>query len=486
MKPTYKFLSTLNVFAAALLSHYANLRALHAQNSKYKLRSPRNALSLKIPSIFLKLSEVLPSRNKSPRTGKQWANDIIKLSFLGLDTSPSRLSLPTPLTQTPTAGLSKQNIPDERAVMVTEARIVIPDRESLSVLQENFDQDIAYDKRTGSFAIRLRSVVGEPIIRSLVENFNRIEHFVDFINVLDKHKESIHSETTSLGKLVFTYGPEGMGGRRLYQATVNFGMVNSSMTIDFEQGNQHLRIQDSLTRVLNDKQGLDGVASLLPITLPALRALDTIEEKWLNIPEKGEVIIFVRTAEWYIVRYNMALPPSADGCGPMSRRIMFEIKLQHRKLEPWWYIRRTDSHDRDQIDLALNTIWNSTGEGWRGMRVSAVAEPRGAGELLGKVDEVLRTVDLHNSSQQQQPVLAPPKVAPVAPVAPVASVAPVAPVAPMAPMQKTASTGPMRPQLNMNMQNPQRQQPPSNTSQNNSQGRNVKGASTKREIVEID
>jgi mediator of RNA polymerase II transcription subunit 14 len=431
----------------------------------------------------LKLSEVLPSKNRSPRTGKQWANDIIKLTFLGLDTIPAPSTsskpaseLPTPVVQTPALVQSKPGIADERAVMVTEARIVIPDRESLSVLQENFDQDIAFDKKTGSFAIRLRSAVGEPIIRALVENFNRIEHFVDFINVLDKHKDSLHSETTSLGKLVFTYGPQGTGNTRPYQATVNFGAVNSSMTIDFDGGNPHLRIQDYLTRVLNDKQGLDGVASLLPLTLPALRALDSIEAQWLKLPDKGEALIFVRAVEWYIVRYNMILSPAADGSsGPTTRKIMFEIKLQHRKAEPWWYIRRTDTRDKDEIDMALKPIWDSTGNGWRGMRVSAVAEPRGAEELLGKVDQVLRTVVLSNPPQQQQQ--AQPASAPPLPV----------PVAPVAQMQRTASKGPNRLQIhNQNQQ--QRQQPTPNQSQNNSQnqsqGRN--GPPMKREIVEID
>lgn len=495
--PTYTFLSTLNVFAAALLSHYANLKALHAQNSKHKLRNAKQGMSVKVPSILLKLSEVLPSKNRSPRTGKEWANDVIRLTFLGLEIVPSKAAqtpnhgptsnLPTPVVQTPAPGQSRPPLPDEKAVMVTEARIIIPERQSLSILQENFDQDIAFDKKTGSFAIRLRSTVGEPVIKALVENFNRIEQFVDFINVLNKHKDTLHSETTSLRKLMFTYGLPGDGtgnnaiSSRSYRATINFGVVSSSMTIDFDEGNPHLRIQDYLRRVLNDKQGLDGVATLLPLTLPALQALDSIEEQWLKVPEKGEALIFVRAVEWYIVRYNMVLPPPTDSSlGQLTRKVTFEIKLQHRKAEPWWYIRRTDTQDKDEIDAALKPIWNSMGDGWRGMRVSAVAEPKGAKELLRKVDEALRTVVLWNPSQQQAQVQAQPASA----AAPVPAPGISAPVAPVAQMQRTVSKGPNRPPIHN--QNQQRQQPTPSQSQSQSQSQGRNNPSMKREIVEID
>lgn len=476
--PTYGFLSTLNVFAAALLSHYANLKTLYVHQAYHKLRNSKHGLPIKIPSIYLKLSQLLPSKNKSPRTGKPWAHDIIKLTFQGLEvTSKTTAALNqvqasnslTPATQAIVPGQSRHGTVEEKVVMVTEARIIIPDRASLSVLQENFDQDIAFDKNSGSFAVRLRSTVGEPVIKALVESFNRIEQFVDFINVLDKHKDLLHSEATSLGRLMFNYGSpvtpseDGADSSRPYRATVNFGAVQNSITLDFGKGNPHLRIQDYLARVLNDKQGLDGVATLLPLTLPALRALDTIEAEWLQVPDKGQALVFVRAVEWYIVRYDLAMPPAVDGnSAPSTRRIIFEIKMQHRKAEPWWHIRRTDPHVKDEIDGALKSIWDSKGDGWRGMRLSAVAQPRGAQDLLRRIDEVLRTIVLSSSPEQGQGQLV--------------SVAPVAPVAQMQASSKNLHRPP-----NQNPTQQQRQQPTPNQSQ--SQGRSMP---MKREFVEID
>ena len=147
---------------------------------------------------------------------------------------------------------------------------------------------------------------------------------------------------------------------------------------------------------MNEGDGLDGVATLLPLTLPALRALDAIEEAWASLSAKGEVYIFVRAVEWYIIRYDSCpSPPGPDAKSsqPKTRtKIMFEVKMMQRRGEPWWYVRRTDVHETegDVMDLALKPLWNSNGEGWQGMRVNAVARVDGVEELLGKLDDVMR------------------------------------------------------------------------------------------------
>jgi mediator of RNA polymerase II transcription subunit 14 len=112
----------------------------------------------------------------------------------------------------------------------------------------------------------------------------------------------------------------------------------------------------------------------------------------------------------------------------------------------------------------LKPIWISEGgQGWKGMRVNAVAELTGVEELLGKVDEVLRD---HVSGAQTGGLQAAPQPQRTAPVAPMAN---------MGPNQAKGQ----RP----NMQNPPRQQPTPQQSQS-SQGR---GNATKRPVkVEID
>jgi mediator of RNA polymerase II transcription subunit 14 len=516
--PTYAFFSRLNIYAAALISHFVNLRMLHSRHARHSLQSINPSSPVKLPSILMRLSELLPSKNKSARTQKPWAKDSVKLTFQGLEPGspeefvptvhpieapqsslvkakakavrPANMPLPgTPtvaspaaappsVTQLPPVDTPKQFGPGEGVVVITEARMTVPVPKALTILKERVDRDIAFDAKSGTFAFRLRSKVGETVIPAFIERAIRVERLVDFVEVLHKHEKTLKCEYISLGRIVFTYGNTSSvdtmdvdGTLKGYKATVDFGATNSLMTLIFEQGNPHLRIADNLAKVLNEKQGLDGVATLLPLTLPALRALDTLEGAWTPLAGKGEPYVFVRAVEWYIIRYNI---PSSDQARP--RKIMFEIRLQQRRGEAWWYVRRIDTRDRegDDVDATLKPVWNSKGPGWQGMRVSAVAQPSGVEELLAKLDEVMQNFASGNIIPEPIPASAPAQVKPPQ-------------RAPEAPMMQ-----------------PQRQQPTPNQSQSQTQGRSTpqsQGRNTpnqsqgqsqgrvntiKREIVEID
>jgi mediator of RNA polymerase II transcription subunit 14 len=478
--PTYNFLSTLGIFAAALVSHYANLKALHGLHAVFIMKSGRASSSISLPSIFLKLSHLLPSKNKLKRTGKPWAKDIAKLTFQGLelsapDSPPAAQSLAAS-TPAPEGTEVPRQARDDYLITVTEARIVVPEPETLSLLKENVDQDIAFHPPSGTFACRLKSKVGDSVIPSLIERAIRIERLVEFVEVLHKHGKTLQCESISLGKIVLLYGPpsqdpgegeEDSGVAPLrYRAVVDFGAVTGTMTITFEKGNPHLLIADRLAKVLNGAEGLAGVAQLLPFTLPALRALDSIEEAWSSLSDKGEVFVYVRAVEWYRFSYHL-VPPAQAASTPAPRKVTFDLKLQQKKGEPWWYIRRVDQRDKegDDIDALLKTVWNSSGEGYRGMRVNAVAQPDGAEELLHKLDGVIRAfLSGARPNQTEGQVLATSQGGKH-----------VAPIAPMAQSQPKQSN---RPPVNTAKQ---RQQ----SAQNQTQGQG-KGGSSKMEVVEID
>jgi mediator of RNA polymerase II transcription subunit 14 len=420
--PTYEFLSTLNIFAAALISHYCNLRALHGKRAVHMLRKGRPSKAVTLPSIYVRLSELLVSKGKSARTGNPWAKDVIRLTFQGLELLPQKsadANAPIPENQDQAPGdlVSRRPPPRETAVMISEARMIVSQSNEPSVLvniNEKVDKDIAFDPKSGSFAFRLRSQVGGSVIPDLVERLVRVERLVEFVQVLQKHEKTLKCETVSLRKIVFTYGnvsaSRGFDGMdldttsHLYKATVDFSAMENNMTLILERENPHLRIADYLAKVLNGPEGLDGVATFLPLTLPVLRGLDAIESAWTPAPDtdKGELFINVRAMDWYMIRYNVKQPsPTADS-PPTLRKIMFEVKLRHRRGDPWWYIRRSDtitrnSKETDDIDDALKAVWDSEGSGWRGMRVSGVAQVSGVEELLGKLDEVMRNLPVPSS-----------------------------------------------------------------------------------------
>jgi mediator of RNA polymerase II transcription subunit 14 len=482
--PTYNFLSTLGIFAAALVSHYANLKALHSQHALYVLKSGKASSSILLPSVYLKLSELLPSGNKLKRTGKPWARDIVKLTFQGLESLP-RATLPHSPDQqllpssTPAADVEvPKETREDYLITVTESRIVVPMPAKLSILKEKIDQDIAFHAESGTFACRMRSKVGESVIPALVERAIRIERLVEFVEVLHKHGKALRCDSISLGKIILSYGsPPGIAEVEdangvvplQYKAVVDFGAVASTMTISFEKGNPHLLIADRLAKVLNGNESLEGVAQLLPLTLPALRALDAIEEAWTWLSDKGDVLVFIRAVEWYRFSYTLFSTATQATSTPSPRKITFDLKLQQKKGEPWWYVRRVDHRDKegDDIDALLKPVWNSSGEGYRGMRVNAVAQPKGVEELLHKLDDVLRTFASGVKPMQTEGKGLAPNQAPKL----------VAPVAPMAQAQVKMSNRP-----SVNTTKP-RQQPTPNQTQSQSQGMNH---SSQMEVVEID
>jgi len=487
--PAYSFLANLHVFAAALLSGFVNSKWLHSNRIPYKLRHNSTIpSSAKLPAIITRLSYLFAalSRDKKSFTGKKMSlKDGVQLTFQGLETRAIRPkpdttgSSPTPQQQiqTPNPGpqppnaMSPQNLNhlSEDVSVVMEARIHFsPPPQALKMIKENIDRDIAFHKNSGACSLRLRGKVGVPIISSLVERVVRVERLVSFIHILQTQGRAVQCQTISLGRITFTYGQAASttdgdamdidgDHPKKHTAVVDFSASDNMMTLILERGNPHLEIIDHLTRILNGKEGLDGVAKLLPLTLPVLQGLDAIEMAWASV-ENGQAFVNVRAADWYIIRYDISLPASNGAASaPKTQKIMFEVRLRDRRSVPWWYINRIDLRDKqgDGIDAALKPIWDTIdGVGWQGMRVSGVAQPHGVEELLGKIDETLR--GFMNSEGV------------------IEALAPASAAAPAAAPAQSRAKAPVP---------PARQQQPTPNQSQNSQGRNNP---LKREIVEID
>jgi mediator of RNA polymerase II transcription subunit 14 len=446
--PNYSFLTNLHVFTAALMSHHANLKALYVKRVQHVLQESGNLRSpMQLPAIYARISNLVEWKNKTTK-------DLVKLSFQGLESCQSTKLDGTP--RNPDEAIVQLSSPESDEIMITEARINIPVPETLKNMKENIDRDIAFDSNTGMLALRLRSKIGDSIIPALVERTIRVFRLVEFVKVLQEHEASLRCEQISLGKITFTYSMPGTQGgfdkmdvdmpSKRYTAVVDFSATENNMSFILEKGNPHLMVLDHMRSILNGKEGLGGVATLLPITLPVVTGLDSIEMTWGKVSKaKGEVFVLIRATDWYEFRYDIApiSTDSSNAAGP--RTVTFEIKLRNRAGEPWWDIRRTDHPDPpgDDIEAVLKPVWNSSGTGFLGMRVSSVAQPHGVEELLSKIDEVVRNLVVAQ------------KTAVLSPTA----------------MQKSRSQGQQA-----------RQQPTPNQSQS-SQGRNNQA---RREVVEID
>ncbi|KFX93018.1 hypothetical protein V490_05036 [Pseudogymnoascus sp. VKM F-3557] len=411
--PTYAFLSSLHLLSTSMISYYTNMRALHSRRAKFMLRntSKRTVSSRQgQPALCVMLSTLLPSKNKSPRTGKPWAKDVLKISFQGIEalepketTSPAVGSDQSPSNPptAPSGPVSSQD-GEEGAIMIAEGHMETAIPAGLLVKQQ-VDKDIAFHPSTSAFAFRLQARVGEPSIAPLIERLQRVERLVDFVQVITAHPDSLHCESVSLSRLIFSYGCVQSAGPNQshaesprYQAIIDFSSQSSQLELQLEAGNPHIRILDHLTKILKSPLGLHGLATILPLTLPVLRALDAAEDSWEDIPS-SELQILCRAADWYAVRY--ILTPLGDGDNsktpPAPKRVVFEIRLHRRGNVPWWCMRRDQKHNPatvDPLDLALREkVWTGGEKGvWMGMQCAAIAQTGGAEAMVSRVDAAMR------------------------------------------------------------------------------------------------
>ncbi|KUJ24036.1 MED14-domain-containing protein [Mollisia scopiformis] len=475
----YMFLTALNIYTGGLLSYYANLKTLHAKRVRQMLRQGPPSRSLTLPVIFVKISELLRDSPTMMNSKAFWAKkDVIKLTYKGVEVhapSPNDINAlsQTSITATQSSNatlIRRPTIMEEKAVLVTEARMIVPLPKNLAILNEKVDPDIAFHPTTGSFALRLYSKIGESVIPELIERITGIGRLVQFVDVLQKHEKTLKCESVSLGKIVFKYGqasstqsdPSPATRPSLqYSATVDFSTGENTMTLILEKANPHLRIKNFLTNVLNSAEGLNGVATLLTLTLPLLRGLTAIEEAWNDsaLYEKGEAFVTARATDWYNIRYNLRQPAAQNQTTPPRlRRVLFDLRLRQRRGEPWWHLHRTDNlrlKDWDNLDTALKPLWTTSGPGWRAMMSSAAGQGNGIEELLAKMDDVVRTFAMSDVGIQSQQAADVP-----------------APIPKQAPTQAPPSRQPQQ----------QRQQPTPSQSQSQSQDR----GNPRHKVIEID
>lgn len=413
--PTYAFLSSLHLLSTSMISYYTNMRALHGRRAKFMLRNAsKGTLSSRQgqPALYVMLSTLLPSKNKSPRTGKPWAKDVLKVTFQGIETSVQKEAATNPAGGSDQSPLDPASAPsgpagprqpdiEEGAIMVAEGHMETAIPAGLLVKQ-HVDKDIAFHPSTSAFAFRLQARVGEPTITSLIERLQRVERLVDFVQVINAHPDSLHCESVSLSRLIFSYGcvqspspnqPHTESPR--YQAIIDFSSQSSQLELQLEAGNPHIRILDHLSKILNSPLGLHGLATILPLTLPVLRALDAAEDSWEDIPS-SELQILCRAADWYAVRYILTPPSDGDNKEPAApKRVVFEIRLHRRGNVPWWCMRRDQKHNAatvDPLDLALKEkVWTGGEKGvWMGMQCAAIAQNGGAEAMVLRVDAAMR------------------------------------------------------------------------------------------------
>ncbi|KAB8204582.1 mediator of RNA polymerase II transcription subunit 14 [Aspergillus parasiticus] len=280
------------------------------------------------------------------------------------------------------------------ATIVAYGNLLIPIK-AFSALNSTWDHSLVFQKRGTGFAIRLLAPPGRPVIPKLIENLQRLDCVLSIFECLQRKK--MEPRSLSLSHVTFAYGPE-----KDLLATLNIetSMPPSSMELDpiflasrtkslfhlrlglsFEFPNPHRRIQKSIESTLNHSTTdavLDTVAELLLLTLPLMRALDQILMNPSN-KQPLRVQVTVRNAKTFQIHYP-------------GQSFRFQLVATHHLGHMVWILKELSSpkegSSQDQLKLKLRErLYNSKGDGWRGLGNGVVAETGKVGNLLTELDK---------------------------------------------------------------------------------------------------
>ncbi|KAF5012223.1 hypothetical protein FDECE_1711 [Fusarium decemcellulare] len=426
------FWNNLMVFATGMIVQAVDMRELHRHHIKCRPNEARNwslPQQVRLPSIEIALSGIFPSMvfdsaekdgtkassgssNEgidnselasivqpatalSVSTRQPWANDIVSIRFKGVQP-------PDPEPSGPEDADPENAKPDPPLTCVSDAIIRVRRPAKFTSLRGTMvGRDVSYNPRKGEFCLRMRHSIGQPIMENLKSRVKAVDRFVSFVESMDKAKGSIRSEAVSLKAVVFSYGnptsqPDDQSSTppRLWRVALD--LSKDDIDIKMETGNPHLRVVDLMQNLVNSDGGIEALMAWLPASLPALEAIQKMEESWADIEARnqGRFTFSMNSVDWMTFQYSLTGSGSASQMP--QRQIAFEGRMKSRRGEPWWHIWRAapgndTSPPDDEFTPALKPVWEGRGEDWNGLATSAAGGPsRGVVGVLMAIDGAIR------------------------------------------------------------------------------------------------
>lgn len=385
----------MTTFFAGVIAHTVDLQALHNSKFHYDTQPRKNAALSKqvvVPSIFVKLSDVVPSAaesqvgaaalqdgdrtqephpdgsgakgSKSPSVGpsgvrKPWAKDFVELRYCGVQSV-----------------LKKVDSGDRHLTNNVDAIVRVVDRQKFSFLNTKLGQDVLYNPRRGELCIRLRGSVGEPLIDMMQTRLQLVDRVVDSLDAMAKAKATVTCEKVTLEQVVFTYTdgaarPEGTEPKRW---RVTLDLSKPHVVVHLGEGNPHLRAADFITRLANSPSGISSLTMMLPLTLPILTTLERIQSMWRESSQagKGSLTVQLRSLDWYALSYDV--PP----LGNRPRSVKIDVRARFRDGKLWWHVNRPGmTHAESEQDIfgqRLRKVWDAKGAPWKALTTGAATE----------------------------------------------------------------------------------------------------------------
>ncbi|PWY64536.1 mediator of RNA polymerase II transcription subunit 14 [Aspergillus heteromorphus CBS 117.55] len=381
---SYTSLADLGHCLSGILAIHSNahfledLQSIEFYPPLHKLKIEPN---LRVPDIFIRYDAsnlptafqlAMPVRAKR----KSHIKDTVRLAFHGID--PCR----------------------KVAIMVAYGSLA-SSASAFGAPVSNWDRSLVFQRKGSGFALRFLAPAGHPIIIKLIESLQRLECVLSILESLQRKKIGVR--TFSLSNISFTYGPE-----RDFSASLNIdlSMIQSLMDlspiglasrtesifnlrlgIQFGHNSPHRRIQESLASSLNHvatDAGLENVVEILSLTLPLMRALDQLMTN-SSSNERLKVQVTVRNARSYQIHYpdeNLKFQLVAASHLNRFVWVLKDVNIQGNMIN--------NGNIKNKLQ---ETLYNSRGDGWRGLGNGLVAE-------AGSIENLLREIERRFGTSQ--------------------------------------------------------------------------------------
>lgn len=337
---------------------------------------------IKLPTIFVRLSDMLRSRGPAKETPMPWAKDYIPISFLGIRSTSDEV---------PGADGTVRIRRDGRVKVLAEARLDVTDKARFRLLKSKVDDDVFFNPRRGQFVLRLRADMGKSFVSMLAARIRALERVVDFVDAIRNAGEDALPETVSLREVVFTYsrGKQANTLQQLPPWRVRLDLAaNEGVTVKLEKGNPHLRVLNCITNIARSAH-FDTLPKIMLLTLPLYRGLDKMEDEWSSITllnPNYSLHIFPRDVGWISLRFSF---PSTS---TVRRQLALDIKHRIRRGEMCWHVSRPDYVEVSRVGngapenefdrLLTQQVWSAKIPGVKGLKMSCAADPEVGIELL--------------------------------------------------------------------------------------------------------
>ncbi|KAL2757643.1 hypothetical protein ACRALDRAFT_1079786 [Sodiomyces alcalophilus JCM 7366] len=386
------FWDSLTALVTGMISHVVELEGARNVGVRYLPREDKRKSSpaqAKIPVIFFNVGDVLDPPRQRKRANNAadapsetnilpWAAETVEVRFRGV----------------------RRDVEDPTRLGATvDALLHVKHKSKFQQLRGRIDRGVFFDARAGQFLIRMRGSVGRPILQTLADHIRSIDRLVKFINAIRFARTPIKCKNMSLHRIKFAYkdvmAPGQDGEPREWTAILDMAGA-AGVRLILEDGNPHTRILDLLTRMANDPDGIIVMIPYLADILPVLSAFSAIEAKWqeVTLAEQGQVEIYAKAADWLTVHYTIT--NGFAGQGP--RQIVIDLRTRDRDGETFWFVlsraRGTDPSlaSDEEVSKVLRPVWDSRGDGWRGLSTGAAARlGTGVMDLLQRLDDAVRT-----------------------------------------------------------------------------------------------